>query len=46
MEDNRVGYKELLVEWGTREAVDISDGGLYHKVTVSSREGCNIGSMW
>ena len=31
---------------GTKEAIVASDSWIYHKVTVSSRKRCNIGSMW
>ena len=37
--------REVKVKWDTREIIDVFDGGLYHKVTVSSREGCDFSSM-
>ena len=28
-------------KWDTRKAVDVSNGWIYHKFTVSGREGCS-----
>ena len=37
--------RETDGKWGTRETIDISDSWLYHKITISSREWCNLGSI-
>ena len=37
---------EAEVEWNAREAMDIFDGGLHHKVIVSSWKRCNFSSLW
>ena len=38
--------REVEVEWGTREAMDVSNGGLYHWFTIGSRERHDFGSIW
>ena len=44
-EQNRNTSGKAKVEQNTRKTVDISDSGLYHKVAISSIEGCNISSI-
>ena len=42
---NRNTSGKVKVKQGTREAVDISDSRLYHKVTISSWKKCNPSSL-
>ena len=35
-EQNRGTSRKVEAEWGTRETMDTSNGGLYYKVTISS----------
>ena len=44
-EQNRDNSRKVNSKWDTRETVDILDSRFYHKVTISSRKGCNISSM-
>ena len=32
-------------QWDAEKAIDTSNSWIYHNITVSSREWCNIGSM-
>ena len=44
-ESDRGTNGKVEVEWDTKGTMDISDGGLYLKVTVSSWKGCNPSSL-
>ena len=44
-EQNKGTSKEVDGEQSTRKDIDVSDGRLYHEITVSSRKRCNISSM-
>ena len=36
---------KVKIEWDTKEAMNIFDSRLYHKVAVSSRKGYNLSSV-
>ena len=38
--------REVDDKWSTREAIDIFNSRYYHKVTVSSRKGYDLSSLW
>ena len=44
-EQNRDTNREVEVEWDSRKTIDISDSGLYYKVTIGSWERCNPSSL-
>jgi len=44
-ESDRNSSGKVKVEQDTRKALDLSDSGLYYKVTVSSRKRCDTGSL-
>ena len=46
MSEDRGISREVEVEWGSRETMDISDSGFYHKVTISSWGKCYPSGLW
>jgi len=42
---NKGTSREVEVEQDTRENIDIFNGGLYHCITIGSREECNFGNI-
>jgi len=42
---NGATNRKIKVKQGSRKTVNTSDSRLYHKVTTSSRERCNIGGL-
>ena len=42
---NRGTSRKVKVEQSTREAMNISDSGFHHKVTIDSSKGCNLSSI-
>ena len=42
---NRNICSKVKIEQSTRKTIDIFNSGLYHKVTISSRERCNSSSL-
>ena len=42
---DRRDSREVKIEWGAREAVDLPNGGLHHEFTGSSWKECNSSSL-
>ena len=44
-EQNRNASRKVEAEQDSRKAIDISNSGIYHEITMSSWERCNPSSM-
>ena len=44
-EQDRTTNREVETKQGSKETMNISDSGLYYKVTISSQEECDLSSL-